>query len=87
MDFQVSEKTIVGMLISGYDNKWTMDAVTQSVELTEGEPSGFVTVHNDETNRWRNISARFRKLFLLFNWWFFIYSQMMVMLLHSLGFI
>ena len=59
MDFQISEKTIVGMLLSGYDNKWTMDAVTQSYELTEGEPSGFVTVHNDETNRWRNISANF----------------------------
>jgi outer membrane receptor protein involved in Fe transport len=36
-----------------------MDAVTQSIELTNDQPSGFVTVYNDERNEWMNIGANF----------------------------
>ena len=57
MDYEISDKTIIGMLLSGYDNKWTMDAVTQSAQMTNQQPSGSVTVYNDERNQWSNISA------------------------------
>jgi hypothetical protein len=57
IDYEISEKTIIGMLLSGYDNKWTMDAVTESAGLTNEEPSGSVTIYSDERNQWSNISA------------------------------
>jgi hypothetical protein len=59
MDYEISDKTIIGMLVSGYDNKWTMDAITESAESSNEQPSGSVTVYNDERNQWSNISANF----------------------------
>ena len=57
LDYQATDKTIFGVILSGYDNKWTMDAVTESEETINDIPSEFVTVYNDERNQWSNISV------------------------------
>lgn len=57
IDYQVSDKTIIGMIISGYDNKWTMDAVTNSETTTNGTSPTFTEVFSDERNQWSNIST------------------------------
>lgn len=59
LDYQISEKTVAGILLSGYDNKWTMDAVTESAAQLDDEPNGFITVFNDEKNQWSNLGFNF----------------------------
>ena len=59
IDYEISEKTIIGMIISGYDNKWTMDAITNSEETTNGLPSEYTEVFNQERNQWKNFGANF----------------------------
>ncbi len=55
LDYQISDNTVAGVLLSGYDNKWTMDAITDSEALINEEPFGFVRVFNDERNQWSNL--------------------------------
>jgi outer membrane receptor protein involved in Fe transport len=59
LDYSVSEKTIIGMIVSGYDNKWTMDAVTPSETSTNGAASSFTEVLSDERNQLSNIGTNF----------------------------
>lgn len=59
LDYQLTEKTVMGVILSGYDNKWTMDAVTNSDEFLNDEVSGFVTVYSVERNQWKNFSTNF----------------------------
>ncbi len=57
VDYQLSDKTIVGGLISAYDNKWTMDAVNRN-ELQEGGiVSQINSVANVERNQWTHYSG------------------------------
>ena len=57
LDYQVSDKTIISALISAYDTKWTMDAVNDSQETQNGQPSSFVELVNTERNQWKNFSS------------------------------
>ena len=51
LDYQASEKTVIGLLLWGNDNKWTMDSVNESRE-TEGDvQSSFVELLNSERNQ------------------------------------
>ncbi|MEM8846049.1 MAG: outer membrane beta-barrel family protein [Bacteroidota bacterium] len=57
MDYQASEKTIVGFLVGAYDNKWTMDAVNNSVESEDGTPFSIVQLLNTERNQWQHFNS------------------------------
>ena len=59
LDYQLSDKTVAGVLLSGYDNKWTMDAITESNAQLNDEPDGFISVFNDEKNQWSNLGFNF----------------------------
>ena len=59
LDYQISDNTVAGVLLSGYDNKWTMDAITDSEALINEDPYGFVRVYNDERNQWSNLGFNF----------------------------
>jgi outer membrane receptor protein involved in Fe transport len=59
VDYEVSEKTVIGMILSAYDNKWSMDAITNSEQTTNGVPSEFTEVFNEERNQWTNFGANF----------------------------
>ncbi len=59
VDFSLSKKTIVGALITGYDNRWSMDAVNDAVYKKNNVVDTVVNIVNDEINRWKNFSLNF----------------------------
>lgn len=63
-DYDVSETTSVGALVSGYQNKFDMDAFTDLTIITDGAPVMRSESVIDMFNRWRhimgNISVRYK---------------------------
>lgn len=57
IDYQATEKTIVGAIITTYDQKWTMDAVNESLETSNGIPISYVELFNDERNQWQHFGS------------------------------
>ncbi|WP_411031021.1 TonB-dependent receptor domain-containing protein [Spongiimicrobium sp. 3-5] len=57
LDYQTSEKTVIGVLLSAYDNKWTMDALNNSIETENSSPISFVELITTERNQWQNFSS------------------------------
>ncbi len=57
LDYQISKKTIIGVLLWANDNKWTMDAVNQSRETENGMPSSFVELLNTERNQLQHFGS------------------------------
>lgn len=58
-DYQLTDKTVVGGLISAYDNKWSMDAVNINELLTNDQRTAVNSVANIERNQWRHYSGNF----------------------------
>ncbi|HEY4285808.1 MAG TPA: outer membrane beta-barrel protein [Puia sp.] len=54
MDYQASKKTVIGILLSGYDNKWTMDADNRSSIGILNRKDTSLIISNTEENRWIN---------------------------------
>ena len=54
LDYQTTEKTILGVLISAFDNKWSMDAVNTSEQMENGVPVSFVELLNYELHTLKN---------------------------------
>jgi len=59
LDYQVSDKTVVGLLFWYNDNKWTMEAVNDNQEATDGIPDSFVELLNTERNQLQNFGSNF----------------------------
>ncbi|MEM6813242.1 MAG: outer membrane beta-barrel family protein [Bacteroidota bacterium] len=59
IDYEISNKTIIGLLLGGYDNKWTMEAVNQINETENSEPNSFAILINSERNQWQHFSSNF----------------------------
>ncbi len=57
LDWNVSSKTVFGLLISGYDNRWSMDALNNSTISRNGLPDTLLTIANDEVNHWKHLSG------------------------------
>ncbi len=55
IDYQATEKTIVGMLMSANDSKWSMDAFNTSEQKENGIPTSFIEIMNTEINSIKNI--------------------------------
>lgn len=82
LDYQKSDKTIIGILVSAYDNKWTMDALNDSQETENGIPSSFVELLNTERNQWQHFSSNINlkhnfeeKEFISFNFDYLYYKD------------
>ncbi|MEO7044951.1 MAG: outer membrane beta-barrel family protein, partial [Ferruginibacter sp.] len=57
IDYQLSKKTTIGMLLSGYDNKWKMNTVnTVNTTVNNIRDTGII-VKNDEINYWKNYAG------------------------------
>jgi len=59
LDLEVSAKTMMGLLVSTFDNRWSMDAFNTSVDSENGTPSGFVSLVNDEVNSLQHFGANY----------------------------
>lgn len=57
LDYQVSEKTVIGLLAWGNDNKWTMDAENQSQEIENNIPRAFVELITTERNQLQHFGS------------------------------
>ncbi|MBC7828526.1 MAG: TonB-dependent receptor [Chitinophagaceae bacterium] len=56
-DYQLNKKTILGGLVSMYDNKWSMDAVNNNSIRLNGMPDTSMRIINDEINQWTHYMA------------------------------
>lgn len=54
LDYQLSKKTILGVLASTYDTKWTMDATNLAQFTYANRPDTLVELVNTELNQWRH---------------------------------
>lgn len=57
VDYQLTDKTIIGGLVSGYDNKWTMEALNTNKVLQDFDLMQVNAVGSTERNQWRHSSA------------------------------
>jgi len=57
MDYDLTEKTIIGVIVDAYDQKWTMDAINESLETENGDPKSYVELVNDERNQWKHFGS------------------------------
>nr|MBX2877484.1 TonB-dependent receptor [Saprospiraceae bacterium] len=57
LDYQLSDQTIVGGLISAYDNKWSMNAVNTNEVMEGGSLTRINSVANVERNQWKHYSG------------------------------
>ncbi|MCK6691309.1 MAG: TonB-dependent receptor family protein [Thermoanaerobaculia bacterium] len=56
-DLELGKKTVVGALLSAYDNRWSMDALNRSTISLDGIPDTLLTIDNDEINHWKHFGA------------------------------
>ncbi len=54
LDLQVSDKTVIGILASGYDTKWTMDAINTSLISRNHILDTTIIIRNYELNQWKH---------------------------------
>jgi Outer membrane protein beta-barrel family len=59
MDYNFSAKTVMGVLVSGYDNKWSMLALNNSISSLNSDVASYEYVHNNEINHWKHLSANY----------------------------
>lgn len=59
MDYELTEKTIVGVIVDAYDQKWTMDALSESYETENDMPLSYVELDVQERNQWSHIGGNF----------------------------
>ncbi len=59
LDYQLSEKTIAGLILTGFDNRWSMDALNNSFDEINGVFERRVLLANSEINRLRHFGGNF----------------------------
>jgi len=62
LDINTSDKTIMGVLLSTFDNRWSMDAINNSFDSENGIPTSYVILDNDEVNHLKHIGNAARNL-------------------------
>ncbi|MFH4967014.1 outer membrane beta-barrel family protein [Gaetbulibacter sp. M240] len=59
LDFDISEKTIMGVLLNGFNNKWTMDAYNYRFDTENGMPTSFLDIYNFELHDKKHIGLNY----------------------------
>lgn len=59
LDYQATEKTVIGALVSGYNNRWSMNAFTDGTVTINGSLDSLLAITNHENNNWSNLSGNF----------------------------
>jgi len=57
LDYQLTEKTVIGTLVAAFDNKWSMEALNDSDESENGVSNSFVELFNIERNQWQHFRS------------------------------
>ena len=59
LDYDVTDKTIMGVLLNAYDNKWSMNAFNESFNAENGIPISYVNLDNHEINHWKHFGLNY----------------------------
>ena len=59
IDLDLGKKTVLGLLLSGYDNRWSMDALNISSLTVGGQLDSLINIVNDEVNHWKHLGGNF----------------------------
>lgn len=59
LDIDISKKTIMGMLVNTFDNRWSMDAFNNSFDTKNGTPTSYVILDNDEINQLKHFGINY----------------------------
>lgn len=62
LDIQASEQTIIGVLFSGYNNNWDMDALNTTNIRPNSAPDTLVISRNVEINDWQHLQSNINLL-------------------------
>ncbi|WP_343693608.1 TonB dependent receptor [Chitinophaga sp.] len=57
LDYNVSRKTTIGGFVTGYSNKWVMDANNDVTLQVNNISAGSIGIVNNETNTWKNLGG------------------------------
>ena len=57
LDIELSKHTVIGILISGYDNKYSQAESSMNRIVINNQPDTIIHNANSEINRWTNLSA------------------------------
>lgn len=57
LDYNLGENTVLGTFVSGYSNRWDMNAVNNSRLRLSGRPDSLLTSRNGEDNDWDHLHA------------------------------
>ncbi|MES2848372.1 MAG: TonB-dependent receptor, partial [Bacteroidota bacterium] len=57
IDYQLSSRTTVGVLVAGYNNKWHMTAFNSSSTFINSVKDTGIGISNEETNHWKHSMA------------------------------
>src|SRR5206468_4209302 len=55
IDFQVDSATVIGAVVGGYNNYWTMTANNGAVVQINNQTDTTINTINKEVNRWQNL--------------------------------
>lgn len=58
-DVELSEKTIMGAIITAYNNRWSMDAFNNSFNFTNELPTTSIEIANTEINQLKHFGANY----------------------------
>ena len=59
LDYETSDKTIMGVLITSFNNRWSMDAINNSFDSENGIPTSFVVLDNNEINHLKHYGVNY----------------------------
>ncbi|MEP6646209.1 MAG: outer membrane beta-barrel protein, partial [Saprospiraceae bacterium] len=57
LDYQLDKKNVIGVLVDGYDTRWTMDAVNTSLISRNTHLDTAIMINNHELNQWKHIGG------------------------------
>ena len=57
IDFEVSKRTVLGVLLSGYDNYYTQTEHNENLLVKNNQLDTIVKLSNDEINDWKSLST------------------------------
>jgi hypothetical protein len=55
LDYQLDSSTVIGALVSGYNNRWTMNANNGATVLLNNNYDTIISTLNQEVNHWQNL--------------------------------
>ncbi|MFN7119074.1 MAG: TonB-dependent receptor domain-containing protein [Saprospiraceae bacterium] len=57
VDWTLSKKTVLGVLVSGYDNRYRQESINNTTITRNGKPDTLLNTYIEESNHWQHIGG------------------------------